>query len=124
MAERRSARSESNSRAAARRAASLPWNSRAKALRASGRLVCRFVWRVERVDSLFLRVCASGVRVERVLVKIASRVFCAAMMVSSGERGALVEWKGLEGRARGWRGTQLAEYVDCIVGKAQRSCAW
>jgi hypothetical protein len=105
MAERRSARRESNSQAAARRAASLPWNSRARALRASGRLVCRFVWRVERVDSLSLRVCASGVRVERVLVKVASRVFCAAMMVSSGEMGAR---KGLEGTARGWRGMQLA----------------
>lgn len=89
IAERRSARRESNSHVAAWRAASLPWNSRSRALRASGMVACSWDWRSSSIDSLSLRVSESGKRVVRALVKMDSRCFWAAVRVSSGEMRGL-----------------------------------
>jgi hypothetical protein len=90
IAERRSARSESNSHTAVRRAESPPWNSRARACREEGKVVCKVDWRDWSFDSLSLRIGASGRSVARELVKIDSRWVWAAKIVSSGVMGLLL----------------------------------
>lgn len=122
IAERRSARRESNSHTAACTAWLLPVNSRSSALRASGNVDFSCDSRSASMLSLCLRIADRGVRVSRAVSNMDSSWRWELARVSSG--GVADGWKVLRGGYVAEKVMQLLGYRVLMLGIWQRSLAW